>query len=147
MSGRWSSQYSPSAAWWIIKRHVAVDLESSCRVDTCEFAADSGETWNLFWLEDNQTARGKTQVRCFMSWEQETALGRALQTGQKAEPQRGVTVVKCLSKHRSVNLMPIKYVSARLFLLGTQRAEELQLFQLYVYLLSILITESQKCNK
>lgn len=44
-----------------------MDLESSCRVDTCEFAADSGETWNLFWLEDNQTARGKTQVRCFMS--------------------------------------------------------------------------------
>lgn len=47
---------SSSAALWIIKRHVVVDLESSCRVDPCEFAADSGRIWKLYWLDDNQTA-------------------------------------------------------------------------------------------
>lgn len=33
-----------SAALWIIKRHVVVDLDNSCRVDPCDFAADLGET-------------------------------------------------------------------------------------------------------
>lgn len=55
---------SSSAARWIIKRHVLVDLESSCGVDPCELAADFGETWNLRRLDRNQTARGeKTQAR------------------------------------------------------------------------------------
>lgn len=58
---------SSSAARWIIKRHVLVDLESSCGVDPCELAADFGETWNLRRLDRNQTARGeKTQADSFM---------------------------------------------------------------------------------
>lgn len=35
-----------------------MDLESSCRAEPCELAADSGETWNLAWLDDDQTATG-----------------------------------------------------------------------------------------
>ncbi|KAK9538398.1 hypothetical protein VZT92_003569 [Zoarces viviparus] len=40
---------SSSAALWIIKRHVAVDLESSWRAGPCESAADSGETSDFRW--------------------------------------------------------------------------------------------------
>lgn len=61
--GEMKLSVSSSAALWIIKRHVVVDLESSCRVDPCEFAADSGVGLGTsFWLDDNQTARGKTQA-------------------------------------------------------------------------------------
>lgn len=83
---------SSSAALWIIKRHFVVDLESSCRVDPCEFAAESGETWKLFRLDNNQTARGKTQAGSFMSCER-TRKDPALEMRQKTLLQTSVVTV------------------------------------------------------
>lgn len=51
-----------SAALWIIKRHVVVDLDHSCRVDLCDCAAD-WEKLRSSWLDGNQTSRRKNTGR------------------------------------------------------------------------------------
>lgn len=84
----------------IIKRHVAVDLDSSCRVDPCDSAADSGETWKLFLVGRLSNCHG----------------GKHWQTLSQAENKKAAAEPCCQSSEErqqtdaTLNCLHVKYV-------------------------------------